>query len=73
LGVSVIQQSAAIKRKAVTLFLAESIYEKYREYCDRNGLIPSKRFERFMEGELASPDFATLDLRLRRKLGRLLR
>lgn len=39
-------------KKRVTLFVDSEIYEKYKQYCDKNGLILSKRFEIFMENEL---------------------
>lgn len=39
-------------KKRVTLFVESEIYDKFKEYCDKNGLVLSKRFERFMEGEL---------------------
>jgi len=41
-----------MKKKRVTLFVDSEIYEKYKQYCERNGLILSKRFEIFMEDEL---------------------
>jgi len=39
-------------KKRVTLFVDSEIYEKYKQYCEKNGLILSKRFEIFMENEL---------------------
>ncbi len=36
-------------KKRVTLFVESEIYDKFKEYCDKNGLVLSKRFERFME------------------------
>ena len=39
-------------KKRVTLFVESEIYDKFKEYCDKNGLVLSKRFERFMEEEL---------------------
>jgi len=41
-----------IGKKRVTLFVNSEIYEKYKQYCEKNGLILSKRFEIFMENEL---------------------
>ena len=39
-------------KKRVTLFVESAIYDKFKEYCDKQGLVLSKRFERFMEEEL---------------------
>ena len=39
-------------KKRVTLFVESEIYDKFKEYCGKNGLVLSKRFERFMEEEL---------------------
>lgn len=39
-------------KKRVTLFVDSEIYERYKQYCEKNGLILSKRFEIFMENEL---------------------
>jgi len=39
-------------KKRVTLFVESEIYDKFKEYCDKQGLVLSKRFERFMEEEL---------------------
>ncbi|MEM4270608.1 MAG: hypothetical protein QXO70_00775 [Candidatus Pacearchaeota archaeon] len=38
--------------KNVTLSVDSEIYDKYSEYCKKNGLIISKRFEIFMQKEL---------------------
>jgi len=37
--------------KRITLSDAE-VYEKYREYCEKKGLIISKQIENFMREEL---------------------
>lgn len=39
-------------KKRVTLFVESEIYDKFKEYCDKQGLVLSKRFEKFMEEEL---------------------
>ena len=39
-------------KKRVTLFVDSETYDKFKEYCDKQGLVLSKRFERFMEEEL---------------------
>jgi len=39
-------------KKRVTLFVNSKIYEKYKQHCEKNGFILSKRFEMFMENEL---------------------
>jgi len=39
-------------KKRVTLFVEEEIYDKFKDYCDKQGLVLSKRFEKFMEEEL---------------------
>ena len=41
-----------MSKKRVTLFVESEIYDKFKEYCDKQGLVLSKRFEKFMEGEL---------------------
>ena len=38
--------------KNVTLRVDASLYEKFRKYCKRKGLIISRQFEIFMENEL---------------------
>ena len=35
--------------KNITLKVDEQLYEKYREYCKKKGLIISRQFEIFME------------------------
>lgn len=39
-------------KKRVTLFVESEVYDKFKEHCDKQGLVLSKRFERFMEEEL---------------------
>jgi len=39
-------------KKRVTLFVDSEIYDKFKEYCDKNGWVISKQFENFMEKEL---------------------
>ena len=39
-------------KKRVTLFVEADVYDKFKEFCDKNGLVLSKKFEMFMEGEL---------------------
>jgi len=38
--------------KRVTLSVDGEIYGKFREYCEKKGLIISKQIENFMRGEL---------------------
>jgi len=38
--------------KRITLSVDAEIYEKYREYCEKKGLIISKQIENFMREEL---------------------
>jgi len=38
--------------KRITLSVDAEVYEKYREYCERKGLIISKQIENFMREEL---------------------
>jgi len=61
------------KKKAVTFFLDTLLYEHFRKYCEKNGLVASKRFERFMEGELSTPDFAGLDMKIKKRIAGLLK
>lgn len=39
-------------KKRVTLFVDSDTYDEFKEFCDKNGLVLSKRFEMFMEEEL---------------------
>jgi hypothetical protein len=41
-----------METKNITLKVNSSIYDKYREYCKRKGLIVSKQFEIIMEEKL---------------------
>ncbi len=38
--------------KRITLSVDPEIYEKYKKYCDKKGLIISKQIENFMRREL---------------------
>ncbi len=38
--------------KSVTLKVDSELYDKYREYCKKKGLIISRQFEIFIENEL---------------------
>ncbi len=38
--------------KNVTLKIDTSLYERFRKYCKKKGLIISRQFEIFMENEL---------------------
>lgn len=40
------------KNKNVTLSVDSETYEKYSDYCKKNGIVISKRFEIFMQKEL---------------------
>lgn len=39
-------------KKRVTLLVESEIYDKFKEYCYKNGLVLSKRFETFTDDEL---------------------
>jgi len=39
-------------RKTIALSLDESIYEKYKKYCEEHSIILSRKIDRFMEEEL---------------------
>jgi len=39
-------------RKNITLKVDDELYDKFREYCKKKGLIISRQFEIFMEKEL---------------------
>ena len=41
-----------MRNKNVTLKVDTSLYEKFRKYCKKKGLIISRQFEIFMENEL---------------------
>lgn len=41
----------ANNNKNVTLSVDSETYDKYSEYCKRNGLVISKRFEKFLQRE----------------------
>ena len=39
-------------KKTIALSIEESIYDKYKEFCNKKGNILSKQVELFMEQEL---------------------
>lgn len=39
-------------KRRITLSVDSKIYDRYRDYCGKNGIILSKRVEMFMKGEL---------------------
>ena len=39
-------------KKAVTISLRKEIWEKYKQYCKENDLIPSYEIQKFMSGKL---------------------
>jgi hypothetical protein len=41
-----------MSNKRITLSVDAEIYEKYKEYCEKKGLIISKQIENFMREEL---------------------
>ncbi len=41
-----------MRKKVVTLSLNGKVYEEYKKYCDKEGLILSKQVEKFMVNEL---------------------
>jgi hypothetical protein len=40
------------QKKNVTLYLNSALYEKYVEYCKKEGFMLSRQIEKFIEGEL---------------------
>ena len=40
------------QKKNVTLYMNSILYEKYVEYCKKEGLALSRQIEKFIEGEL---------------------
>ena len=42
--------------KKITLSVNHEIYERYKQYCEKKGLIISKQIENFMRGELIKSD-----------------
>lgn len=40
------------QKKNVTLYLNSTLYDKYVEYCKKEGLMLSRQFEKFIEKEL---------------------
>jgi hypothetical protein len=45
-------QGVAMKPINVTLHLNQELYEKYREFCKKNGLMVSRQIELFMEAQM---------------------
>ena len=43
-------------RKTVALSLDEKIYDDYKEYCEKNAIILSRKVDNFMESELKGED-----------------
>ena len=41
-----------LAKKTVALSIEEQVYDKYRAYCEKKGIILSKQVENFMEEEL---------------------
>jgi hypothetical protein len=41
-----------MSKKTVALSIEEQVYNKYRAYCEKKGIILSKQVENFMEEEL---------------------
>lgn len=41
-----------MSNKNITLSVDSGTYDKYSEYCKKNGLVISKRFELFIQKEL---------------------
>jgi hypothetical protein len=42
--------------KNITLKVNSELYDKYREFCKKEGLIVSRQFEKLMEGKLGEVD-----------------
>ena len=40
------------QKKNVTLYLNSILYDKYADYCKKEGLALSRQIEKFIEGEL---------------------
>ncbi len=40
------------KKKKVTLSIDSQIYDKYRDYCEENAIMLSKKIELYMKKEL---------------------
>jgi hypothetical protein len=43
-----------LAKKTVALSIEEEIYNRYRAYCEKQGIILSKQVEKFMGKELAN-------------------
>jgi phage/plasmid-associated DNA primase len=40
------------QKKNVTLYLNTTLYDKYVEYCKKEGLMLSRQIEKFIEGQM---------------------
>ena len=40
------------QKKNVTLYMNSTLYDKYIEYCKKEGLMVSRQIEKFIEGEI---------------------
>ena len=40
------------QKKNVTLYLNSALYNKYVDYCKKEGLMISRQIEKFIEGEI---------------------
>ncbi len=40
------------KKKNVTLHLNSKLYDTYSDYCKKEGIVLSRKIEKFIEGEL---------------------
>jgi phage/plasmid-associated DNA primase len=41
-----------MKRKTVALSVNAELYERYKQYCEENSIILSRKFDEFMKKEL---------------------
>ncbi len=48
-------------QKNVTLSFNEKIYDNYREFCKKKGIILSRSLEIFMEETMKKEDFGNVD------------
>ena len=45
-----------IEKKNVTLHLNSKLYNEYSEYCKKEGVVLSRKIEKFIEKELSKND-----------------
>ncbi len=45
-------EGCKISSKSITLKVDSDLYDKYREFCKKKGLIVSKQFENFIKEKL---------------------